>query len=451
MNPFKSHSDQNFLKRLLFSFRDDKIKGKKVLFLISLNKLVLMMLRNPKQSEVIFFTLTGVILLLTVGCSEDQPVVQPSQKPLRDTSSSQMRAPKMKPSKSVARKKKKVKAKQPELAGNPDDMFEVVDYIHNFEVKKTGVPYQATEQVAVMFPEKPEINSTTFKVVKNVAQAEQPAADSSFKLPKGFSAVKEAGYSDRGLPKRIRCERDYSEMVLVPAGVSVQGVTNGEKNTSPEFTIYQDAFYIDVHEVTLEKYRRWRSEMIAEKGKIPEPAENDGQPADFPAMGVSYTDALNYARTMGKQLPHETQWEKAARGESGFQYPWGNGRALWQKTRLPGQIDPVGTFLGDQSPYGVMDLAGNAREWCDDWYSQNAYQAALALSDAGVVRGWTGPRRPVVPSMRVVRGNQKSWEVWKRSGENMRTPPADVGFRCVLNLASAPNAEAEQSKPANAF
>tara|TARA_R110002095_G_scaffold150422_1_gene129946 strand:+ start:9058 stop:10140 length:1083 start_codon:yes stop_codon:yes gene_type:complete len=360
-----------------------------------------------------------------------------------------MRAPKLKSSKSTIRKKKK--AKQPELAGNPDDMFEVVDYIHNFEIKKTGVADQSDEQVAVIFPDKPEINSTTFTVVKTDTQAEQATPDSSFELPKRFSAVKEAGYSSQGLPKRILCEHDSSEMVLVPAGISVQGKSNGEKNAGPEFTIYQDAFYIDVHEVTLEQYRRWRSEMITAKGKIPEPAGNDSQLANFPAMGVSYTDALNYARTMGKHLPHETQWEKAARGESGFLYPWGNGRALWHKTRQPGQIDPVGMFPGDQSPYGAMDLAGNAREWCDDWYSENAYQAALSLSDAGVVRGWTGPKRSVVPSMRVVRGNQKSWEVSKRVGENMRKPPVDVGFRCVLNLANAPNADTEKSKPASSF
>ena len=388
-------------------------------------------------------------MLLVVGCGGGETVMQKSSKPQKNRSAPKMQAPKLKPSKPVVKKKPKVK--QPELVGNPEDMFEIVDYIHNFEIKKTATAEQGSEQVAVVFPEKPGFNSTTFTVVKSDTQTEQAQPDPAFKLPEGFSAVKEAGYSSQGLPNRIRCERDYSEMVLVPAGISVQGTKNGEKNTGPEFTIYQNTFYIDVHEVTLEQYRRWRSEMIAAKGKIPDPAGNDSQPANFPAMGVSYTDALNYARTMGKQLPHEAQWEKAARGESGFQYPWGNGRALWQKTRQPGQIDPVGTFPGDQSPYGALDMAGNAREWCDDWYSDNAYKAALALSDAGVVRDWTGPKRPVVPSMRVVRGNQKSWEVWKRSAENMRTPPADVGFRGVLNLAIPSSDEAEKSKPASAF
>lgn len=413
--------------------------------------LVLKMMRNLKQSGGVFPFLVGGVLLLTVGCGGSEPVVQQSQKPLRDTPPSTMRAPKLKPSKSVATQKKPVQAKQTELVGDPEDMFEIVDYIHNYQIQNTGAGYQVAEQVAVVIPEKPEINSTTFTVVKSDSPVAQAKPDPTFKLPKGFSAVVAAGYSAQGLPNRIRCEHDYSEMVLVPAGVSVQGISNSEKNAGPEFTIYQDAFYIDVHEVTLDQYRRWRSEMIAKKSKIPEAPRNESQAGDVPALGISYTDALNYARTMGKQLPRETQWEKAARGEMGFQHPWGNGRALWQKTRQPGQIDPVGTFPGDHSPYGALDMAGNAREWCEDWYSDNAYQAALTLSDAGVVRDWTGPKRPVVPSMRVVRGNQKSWQVWKRAGENMRTPPADVGFRCVLNLASAPSADAEKSKPASSF
>jgi len=113
-------------------------------------------------------------------------------------------------------------------------------------------------------------------------------------------------------------------------------VKSGDKNATPQFTVYQNAFYIDVLEVTLEQYRRWRSEMIAQKGKIPAPPGNDTQPAEFPALGISYTDALNYARTMGKQLPREAQWEKAARGEMGFQYPWGNGRGSLAENTTPG-------------------------------------------------------------------------------------------------------------------
>jgi formylglycine-generating enzyme len=409
------------------------------------------MVRTLKLSWGTFHFIMGGFLLLAAGCGGgNEKILEPSAVPQNTASPSAAKAPDLKSLATSSKPKAPVKRKQPELEGNPEDFFEVVDYVHNYQIQHPQAASDAEDQVAVVFPAQKGINSTTFSVIKSGTQNEPVKPDATFELPKGFSAVKEPGYSSQGLPRRIRCERDYSEMVLVPAGVSIQGLSNGDKNASPQFTIYQNAFYIDVHEVTLEQYRRWRSEMIAQKGKIPEPAGNDTQPGDFPALGISYTDALNYARTMGKQLPRETQWEKAARGETGFQYPWGNGRALWQKTRQPGQVDPVGTFSGDLSPYGVLDLSGNAREWCEDWYSENAYQAALALSDAGVVRDWTGPKRPVVPSMRVVRGNQQAWDVSKRTGENMRTPPGDVGFRCVLNLTHSvtdPETSKDNPKP----
>lgn len=390
-------------------------------------------------------------LLFITGCGgSSEPVKPQSQPPRQAADSSGMRAPTLKPAAVKPTSKKTVKQTQAPPVGNPDDQFEVVDYVPNYEIQQPDSAGRTEDEFMAMLPAGPGVNSTSFTVIRSGTETEPNQPDSAFKLPEGFTVIKEAGYSQQGLPHRIRCDGDYSEMVLVPAGVSLQGVVAGDANAQPQFSVYQDAFYIDEHEVTLEQYRRWRSEMIAKKGKIPEPAVNDTQAANFPAMGVSYTDALNYSRTMNKQLPRETQWEKAARGEQGFPYPWGSGRPLWQVTRQPGQIDPVASFPGDRSPYGAYDMAGNAREWCDDWYSKNAYQAALALADAGVVRDWQGPRRAVEPSMRVVRGGQKSWEVWKRTGENMRTPPTDVGFRGVLNLKSAPT-DTEKTNTDSAF
>lgn len=414
--------------------------------------LVSNMVRNYQFNEQVCAGFVGFSLLFIAGCGGgSEPVRQQSQPPRQATgSSSNMQAPTLKPAGVKPTPKKTVKNNQTVPGGNPDDLFDVVDYLHNFEVQKPDTAGSSEDEFVAMLPAGPGVNSSSYSIVKSGTEAEPNQPDSSFKLPEGFTVIKEAGYSQQGLPNRIRSDLDYSEMVLVPAGVSVQGVLAGDANAKPQFSVYQDAFYIDEHEVTLEQYRRWRSEMIAKKGKVPEPAGNDSQSSDLPAMGVSYTDALNYSRSMKKQLPRETQWEKAARGEQGFPYPWGSGRPLWQVNRQPGQIDPAATFPGDRSPYGVYDMAGNAREWCDDWYSKNAYQAALALADAGVVRGWMGPRRAVEPSMRVVRGDQKSWEVWKRSGENMRTPPADVGFRCVLNLNSA-SADPEKTKSDSTF
>ncbi|QDU51158.1 formylglycine-generating enzyme family protein [Gimesia panareensis] len=405
------------------------------------------------------FQLWGVLSLLTLlstGCGDGggkvggpAPGGKNAPTSTASSSSSNMQAPQLKPRK--VKPQPKQKTQPAELQGNPDDHFEVVDYVHNYQIQKPDPERVTGEEFAVMKPAGPGLNASTFTVIKPEATEEPAQPDAGFKLPKGFTALKEYGYSAEGLPRRIRCDRDYSEMVLVSAGVSVQGAKTGDKNAQPQFSILQDTFYIDVHEVTLEQYRRWRSEMIAAKGKIPEPAGNDQANASYPAMGIAYTDAINYARTMGKQLPLETQWEKAARGERGFDYPWGDGRPLWHKNRRPGQIDAVKSFPGDLSPYGAYDMAGNAREWCDDWYSPTAYQSALARSDAGVVRGWTGPKLPVVPGERVARGSRDSWKAWKRGGENMRTPSADVGFRCVLNLSAGEKQKDKTTRPANAF
>jgi len=393
--------------------------------------------------------LLSAVMLTLAGCGSSDRIAEPEPTRQRQGESTTMRAPELKP---ATVQPKKVKKKQPVApVGDPEDLFEVVDYVHNYQIRKPDANPVSDDEFVMLSPAGPGVNSSTFSVTQPETSGEPEKSNVSFKLPEGFSVIEEAGYSAEGLPRRIRCERDYSEMVLVPAGVSLQGVTEGNKNAQPRFSVFQKAFYIDVNEVTLEQYRRWRSEMIAKKGRVPEPAGNDAQAANFPAMGIAYSDAIHYARSMGKQLPLETQWEKAARGERGSHYPWGNGRALWHQNRYPGQIDPVKSYPGDLSPYCVYDLAGNAREWCDDWYSPNAYQAALTVANDGVVRDWQGPKRPVVPGQRVVRGGKDSWKVWKRAGENMRTPPADVGFRCVLNLSVSPEERQQNSRPGNAF
>ncbi|HEY2253006.1 MAG TPA: SUMF1/EgtB/PvdO family nonheme iron enzyme, partial [Planctomycetaceae bacterium] len=141
----------------------------------------------------------------------------------------------------------------------------------------------------------------------------------------------------------------------------------------------------------------------------------------------------------------EAQWEKAARGPDGFKYPWGNGPWIWERPRAPGQIDKVASFRGDESPYGALDMAGNAREWCSDWYVEKYYSQLLA-EGGSTARNPTGPRNSGGTNMRVVKGGDPNWLVWARSGVLQNEHPNDVGFRCVLRLKPAGKEPAVKEK-----
>ena len=96
------------------------------------------------------------------------------------------------------------------------------------------------------------------------------------------------------------------------------------------------------------------------------------------------------------------------------------------------------SFRTDESLYGVFDMAGNAREWCLDWYSAKAYkEAASSVKKREPIDNFRRARRADPRYHRVGKGNGPGWVLWQRWALNMRERYDDVGFRTILNVPRA--------------
>jgi formylglycine-generating enzyme required for sulfatase activity len=137
-------------------------------------------------------------------------------------------------------------------------------------------------------------------------------------------------------------------------------------------------YYIGKYAVSNGQYRKFVS---ATGYKAEGPWELSAQKwgSKAPVVNVSCNDALAYCKWSGLRLPTEAEWEKAARGDAGRVFPWGN---TWNPKRVRCNPNPyidlalgednsegkgpayVDDFPSDLSPYGCVQMAGNVSEWC---------------------------------------------------------------------------------------
>ncbi|MBI3893268.1 MAG: SUMF1/EgtB/PvdO family nonheme iron enzyme [Candidatus Wallbacteria bacterium] len=214
-------------------------------------------------------------------------------------------------------------------------------------------------------------------------------------------------------------------MVLVPAGACRMGGTGA----GPEHEVRIGPFLIDVFPVTNEQYRRF-----VETTGHPEPrywldASQTDVPThpQMPVVGVSWHDARAYAAWVGKRLPSEAEWERAARGGDSRRYPWGDeaepARCNCRESGR-GRICASGSVSGGTSPFGVEDMLGNVLEWTASLDASYPYSPEDGRED------------PLRAGKRVLRGG--SWfsrfpelAVWNRYPELADTRMPNVGFRCA--------------------
>jgi formylglycine-generating enzyme required for sulfatase activity len=290
-------------------------------------------------------------------------------------------------------------------------------------------------------------------------------------------------------------EPDLSDMVMIPAGEFIMGSNKVEKNNTsgefgntkpwyldehPQHKVNLPAYYIEEHEVTDAQYMKFlkqttvsapaywikngyilidkidklssieveRLRELASKvfrldkdtrkmskaELIKDIREKLHYMNKLPVTDVTWMQAQRYCVWAGLRLPTEAEWEKAARGPKGLEFPWGNewhsnmsntGSEQWEMN-----VAPVESYKTDKSVFGIYDLAGNVSEWVADWYK--AYPGGDYKSkDFGqkfkVVRGaaWGGGE------------GHYALKLFQRGAYRANMPPDstfdDVGFRCAAD------------------
>ena len=222
--------------------------------------------------------------------------------------------------------------------------------------------------------------------------------------------------SRRDILERLRVVKELvvlRNMVYIDAGEFIFGEGKvGLLRRSNKIDL--PAFYIDRYPVTNAEYKRFCDEtgrrvpsQWAEM-KVAKGMEN------HPVVNVTFADAEAYAEWVGKRIPTEEEWEKAARGPDGRKYPWGSELEANCCNLGTDGTSPVDRYPRGQSPYGVLDMVGNCWEWCDVRYPTD--------HRARVRRGGVGKRLGCTA----------------RSKVNARHSHMDLGFRCAKDAKGPP-------------
>ena len=224
-------------------------------------------------------------------------------------------------------------------------------------------------------------------------------------------------------------ENEHPEMVKIPAGEFNLGFDStseikpfmSEKttglNAQPKQILFLETFYIDRYETTYEDFLKFKPKA---KYLIHIPNE--------PVRGVSWFEADSYCLSIGKRLPTEFEWEKAARGSDGRHFVWGN-EFKKENANFSKKVISIYTKNKDQSIFGVWGMNGNVSEWTSSWYlpyPHSSHKDENYGKKLKVTRGGSYSKRDhgfikefvMIPFRNILPLNARFW---------------DTGFRCALS------------------
>ena len=278
----------------------------------------------------------------------------------------------------------------------------------------------------------------------------------------------EEEFNDSQPPPSRTSEQD--SMMLIPAGEFRMGSDDFDMpdDEKPAHTVYVDAFYMDKYPVTNAQYKefldenpQWRKppkwyEQDRKHIEAIDKKYHDGDylkhwtgnnysqaDADHPVTWISWYAAMAYAQWVGKRLPTEAEWEKAARGGlTGLKYPWGNS-IDFSKANYDLEVSKttsVGTYPANR--FGLCDMVGNVREWCLDRWDKSFYKRSPRnnpISDGNIIDMMDNFTS--IKTSRVLRGGSyvstsKNARVAYRSGDTPFFTCLNIGFRCVKEVTS---------------
>jgi formylglycine-generating enzyme required for sulfatase activity len=233
-------------------------------------------------------------------------------------------------------------------------------------------------------------------------------------------------------------------MVAVPAGNFWMGCNEAidpecAADEHPYHEVFLVAFAIDRYEVTAGQYQECVEaggcSALPELDVIDQPCRTE--PADLAAHCLTWSSAEEFCEWRGARLPTEAEWEKAARGDDGRVYPWGNDEPTCTLAVMSGcqddEVVAVGTKPAGASPYGAADMAGNAFEWVADWYGSAYYLESPAENPLGPD---TGTRKVFRSSGRAYSGG--ALRTSYRGNDFQVTTPGTVSYLMGVRCAMTP-------------